>query len=122
MTVYVSGHITIHDRDEYAMYEAGFMEVFQQFNGSILAVDESPVTLEGTWSATRFVRLPDNRQTSLCSQQNGRHHLSGYRRSGTSVAVHMPCPPAANSCLERKSDVRARDCRKRACHGRGQGR
>ena len=57
MTVYVSGHITIHDRDEYAMYEAGFMEVFQQFNGSILAVDESPVTLEGTWSATRFVLL-----------------------------------------------------------------
>jgi len=57
MTVYVSGHITIHDREEYAKYEAGFMDVFQQFNGSLLAVDETPSTLEGTWSATRFVLL-----------------------------------------------------------------
>ncbi len=57
MTVYVSGHITIHDREEYAKYEAGFMEVFQQFKGSVLAVDENPTTLEGAWSATRFVLL-----------------------------------------------------------------
>lgn len=57
MTVYVSGHISIHDRDEYAKYEESFMDVFQQFKGSILAVDENPSTLEGTWSATRFVLL-----------------------------------------------------------------
>ncbi|MGD1934225.1 MAG: DUF1330 domain-containing protein [Candidatus Phaeomarinobacter sp.] len=57
MTVYVSGHISIHDREEYAKYEAGFMEVFQKFKGSVLAVDEAPTTLDGTWSATRFVLL-----------------------------------------------------------------
>lgn len=57
MTVYVAGHITIHDREEYAKYEAGFMDVFQQFKGALLAVDETPSTLEGTWSATRFVLL-----------------------------------------------------------------
>jgi len=57
MTVYVAGHITITDREEYAKYEAGFIDVFSQFAGQILAVDETPTTLEGTWAATRFVLL-----------------------------------------------------------------
>ena len=55
MPVYLVGNIDIHDREGYSKYEAGFMEVFQKFNGKLLAVDENQKTIEGEWPATRTV-------------------------------------------------------------------
>jgi len=49
--------ININDRDEYAQYEAGFMEIFSRFKGKMLAVDETPVMLEGSWAYTRTVLI-----------------------------------------------------------------
>lgn len=57
MTVYIIAEITIHDRDTYARYEAGFAEVFTRYNGTMLAVDDAPRCLEGEWSATRSVLI-----------------------------------------------------------------
>ena len=47
MSSYVVAQITINDREKYARYEAGFMDVFDQFGGQILAVDEAPESIEG---------------------------------------------------------------------------
>ena len=57
MSVYLIGQITIHDREEYGRYESGFLEVFAQFNGELLAVSEEPTVLEGHWPCTRTVLI-----------------------------------------------------------------
>ena len=55
MTVFVVAQITISDREEYALYEAGFLEIFQKYEGTMLSVDENPAVIEGAWNATRSV-------------------------------------------------------------------
>ena len=57
MSVYAVALINIHDRDGYANYEAGFMDIFSRYGGKILAVDEAPVELEGEWPYTRTVLI-----------------------------------------------------------------
>jgi len=57
MSVYLVAQIDIHNRAGYAHYEAGFMQVFSQYDGQMLAVDESPQTLEGEWPYTRTVLI-----------------------------------------------------------------
>ena len=52
---YFIAQIEIIDRDTYAKYEAGFMEIFQSYNGKILSVDENIGVLEGDWPFTRTV-------------------------------------------------------------------
>jgi uncharacterized protein (DUF1330 family) len=57
MTVYVVAQIRINDRTEYGLYEAGFMPVFEKYQGTMLAVDENPEPFEGQWNATRTVLI-----------------------------------------------------------------
>ena len=61
MPTYLIAQIEIVDRDEYAKYEAGFMDVFSKYRGEIVSVDEAARTLEGDWPYTRTVviRFPD---------------------------------------------------------------
>ena len=62
MSVYLIVQITIADREEYALYEAGFMEVFMKHGGTMLSVDESPTVIEGDWTASRsvLIRFPSD--------------------------------------------------------------
>jgi len=55
--VYVIAQLTIHDRARYGRYVAGFMAVLQQFGGRLLAADESPQVVEGTWDRHKVVLL-----------------------------------------------------------------
>lgn len=57
MSVYLIANIDIEDRDRYAQYEAGFMEIFQRYDGQLLAVDEQQVVLEGDAAPTRTVLI-----------------------------------------------------------------
>jgi uncharacterized protein (DUF1330 family) len=57
MPAYIVAQITIHDRAEYGRYEAGFMSVWEKFQGEFLAVSENPVIVEGQWPCTRTVLL-----------------------------------------------------------------
>ena len=57
MSVYVIALINIHDRERYADYEAGFVDIFARHGGKLLAVDETPAVKEGTWPWTRTVLL-----------------------------------------------------------------
>ena len=57
MANYLIAQINIHDRDEYAKYAAGFAEIFSQYEGKMLAVDEAPESLEGEWPYTRTVLI-----------------------------------------------------------------
>ena len=55
MAHYLIAQIDIKDREKYAKYEAGFMEIFQRYKGKILSVDENIGVLEGDWPFTRTV-------------------------------------------------------------------
>ena len=57
MTVYAVALLSIHDREEYAKYEAGFMDIFARHEGKLLSVDEAPDVLEGDWPHTRTVLI-----------------------------------------------------------------
>ena len=57
MSVYAIALINIHDRDGYASYEAGFMDIFNNYGGKLLSVDEAVEIKEGEWPYSRTVLL-----------------------------------------------------------------
>jgi uncharacterized protein (DUF1330 family) len=57
MTVYALAQLTIHDRARYDRYVARFMRVFQRFEGTLLAADESPVVVEGEWAHQKVILM-----------------------------------------------------------------
>jgi len=57
MSVYVIAQVSIHDRARYDRYVARFIGVLAGFDGRMLAADESPVVVEGTWPHDKVVLL-----------------------------------------------------------------
>ena len=57
MTVYALAQLTIHDRMLYGRYQSRFMDVLKRHNGRLLAADESPRVVEGTWERDKVVLL-----------------------------------------------------------------
>ena len=55
MIHYFVAQIRIHNQDEYQKYLDKFDDIFSCYKGEILAIDESPVLLEGKWSYTKSV-------------------------------------------------------------------
>ncbi len=49
--------INIHDAGLYEKYLDGFDAVFEKYNGTVVAVDDGPVVLEGDWSYSRTVLI-----------------------------------------------------------------
>ncbi len=61
MSCYFLAQITIRDREGYQKYLDGFDEIFGRYKGIVVAVDEHPTVLEGSWpfSRTVLIRFPD---------------------------------------------------------------
>lgn len=55
MSYYFIAQIKIHDPKEYLKYIEEAERVFSKFNGEYLAVDNTPIVLEGKWGYTRTV-------------------------------------------------------------------
>ena len=81
MAVYIMSQLTIHDRDRYTQYEEGFMEVFEQFNGKMLSVDEDPKVLMGDWTATRsvLIEFPDKKSAYAWLMSEEYQEISKHR-------------------------------------------
>ena len=60
MIHYFVAQIRIHNQDEYQKYLDKFDYIFSRYKGEILAVDGSPVLLEGKWSYTKSVIIKFN--------------------------------------------------------------
>ena len=60
MTHYFVAQIKIHDQDEYNKYLDKFDDIFSKYKGEYLAIDESPVLLEGDWNYTKSVLIKFN--------------------------------------------------------------
>ncbi len=63
MTVYVIVQVEITDRKIYDRYQANFMDVFNQFDGTLLVNDDAPKLLEGDWAKNKVVVMtfPDKK-------------------------------------------------------------
>lgn len=57
MSVYVVAQLSIHDRAAYDRYASRFLDVLGAFGGRLLAADESPTVLEGSWEHEKVVLL-----------------------------------------------------------------
>ena len=61
MSAYFTALIDIEDQTGYEEYLAGFDDVFDKFQGEVIAVEDGPRVLEGNWPARRtvLIRFPD---------------------------------------------------------------
>jgi len=60
MNHYFIANIRINNQDEYQKYLDKVDEVFEKYNGEYIAVDTSPVILEGKWNFTKSVLIRFN--------------------------------------------------------------
>ena len=58
MSVYIIANIAIEDRHEYEKYESGFLEIFSQYRGELVAVSDSPEVIEQIKEASHATLPP----------------------------------------------------------------
>ena len=87
MPVYMISRMTIHDRTEYDKYEALLMDVFEQFDGKMLSVDEDPKVLGGEWNATRsvLIEFPSKESAYAWMTSDAYQEISKHRVAGSSA-------------------------------------
>jgi uncharacterized protein (DUF1330 family) len=91
MTVYIVGHIDITDPVVYSGYEAGFGEIFRQYHGEFLAVDDDPLMLEGAKRHTRsvLVRFPDRAAALAWFRSDAYQELAAIRWAASTAEISL---------------------------------
>ena len=91
MPVYLIAQLTIRDRARYAEYAAGFMEIFSRYGGRLLAVDESPETLEGAWNFTRtvLIEFPSEAEARSWYDSEDYQRLAQHRFASSEANIVM---------------------------------
>lgn len=89
MTVYAVAQLRFTDRGAYDRYQARFMEVFTRFSGRLLAADEAPQVVEGSWDREKFVLMsfPDAAAFRDWSESTAYQEISRDRRAGADAVV-----------------------------------
>jgi len=84
MSAYFIANIAIHDEKEYAKYCDAVEDVFRQFNGKYLAIDENPEVLEGQWAYSRLVLIefPDKASLKAWYHSNAYQAILQMRLAG----------------------------------------
>ena len=91
MTVYLIAELKFTDRAAYDRYQARFFSVFKRFNGRLLAADEAPRVLEGTWPREKFVIMsfPDESEAKRFTTDPEYVEISKDRIAGADAVVLM---------------------------------
>lgn len=92
MTVYLIANLNIDDRARYGEYEAGFLEIFNRYDGTLLAVDENQDVLEGDYAFTRTVLIsfPSREQARAWYESEAYQALAAHRwasSSGSAILI-----------------------------------
>jgi uncharacterized protein (DUF1330 family) len=89
MTIYAIAQISISNPDSYNRYQAGFMEVFGRFKGSLLAADANPQIVEGSWDREKVILMsfPDEDSFQEWAQSPEYKEISIDRKSGSNGVV-----------------------------------
>ena len=87
MTVYVIAQLSFTDRRAYDRYQARFFDVFRKFSGRLLAADESPVVVEGSWQGEKVVLLsfPDEAEFRRFEHSPEYEEIASDRRAGANT-------------------------------------
>jgi uncharacterized protein (DUF1330 family) len=85
MSVYAIAQFKITDRAAYDRYQAKFMGVMKRYQGRVLAADESPKVVEGTWDRDKMVVLlfPDESAFQEWSNSPEYQEISRDRKAGS---------------------------------------
>ena len=77
------------DRAAYDRYQARFFDVFRKFSGRLLAADEHPSILEGSWDGDKLVLMSFPDETGFQAWANSPDYLeiSRNRKAGTQGVV-----------------------------------
>jgi uncharacterized protein (DUF1330 family) len=89
VTVYVLAQLSFKDRSAYGRYQARFMDVFSRFSGRLLAADEHPEVLEGTWEREKVVLMsfPDEPAFREWSESAAYQEILRDRKVGATATV-----------------------------------
>src|SRR3977135_2089174 len=89
MTVYVIVQFKMTDRAAYDRYQARFFDVFRKFSGRLLAADENPAVLEGSWDRDKVVLMsfPDQVAFRACADSAEYLEISRDRKAGAEGIV-----------------------------------
>lgn len=92
MSAYFIASIRIHDRALYQQYLNGTDSVLKCFQGEVLAVDDHPYTIEGSWGNERIVviRFPDKKTLLAWYRSPEYQEIAKYRHHSadtTGVAI-----------------------------------
>lgn len=74
MSVYAVAQLTIFDRARYLAYVGRFPAVLARFGGKLLAADETPAVLEGTWDRQKFVLIEFSSEEGLAAWSSSEAH------------------------------------------------
>ena len=85
MAVYVMAQIQIRDRGRYGQYEVGFMDIFRQYQGKVLSVDEAPQILKGEWPHTRtvLIEFPSREEANAWYESEEYQALARHRQAAS---------------------------------------
>ena len=91
MSVYLIANLEIHDRDEYTQYESGFLEIFGQYEGKLVAVDEDQRVLEGDWPFTRtvLIEFPSEGEALRWYESPAYQELARHRWAASKGSIAM---------------------------------
>ncbi len=85
MTAYVVAQITVTDLGAYERYLASFMEVLDQYGGTLLAADSQPQVAEGDWEYEKLILIefPDVIELRRWAESEEYERIAVDRRSGS---------------------------------------
>jgi uncharacterized protein (DUF1330 family) len=89
VTVYVLAQLVIHDAAEYGRYVREFSSVLRQYEGTLLAADESPAVAEGSWPYDKVVLIGFRDEAALWAWADSPEYarISVHRRAGADATV-----------------------------------
>ncbi len=91
MSHYIVAQLDILDPEGYKKYEAGFMAVFEQYEGKLLAVDEDHRLLEGSWPYTRtvIIEFPSEEASLNWYQSDAYQALAQHRFAASNANISI---------------------------------
>ncbi len=87
--MYVLAQLTITDRTRYNRYQAAFLDVLHRYGGTLLAADEHPEVIEGSWPHHKVVLLAfdDRQQFARWSRSPEYTRIALDRKAGSDAVV-----------------------------------
>jgi uncharacterized protein (DUF1330 family) len=91
MSVYAIVQLWIHDPARYGRYVERFMDVFNKYEGSVLASDERPVVFEGPWDGNRIVVMsfPDKASFRAWAESAEYQEIAKDRKAAARSVILM---------------------------------